>query len=157
MIIYNDEDAKKVITIDAMYSFTDLSIESIALQLHLDDKEVLKIIDELSQIDEIKSVIDQDATPMENIMTRDVAFLDASLATVLDAASIMSEREIGSVIVTKQGFPFGIVTERDIVRRAGAKDEYTLEMLYARYCIPPSNFRRATINYRRSCRNEGKE
>ena len=106
-----------------MYSFTDLPIESIALQLHLDDKEVLKIIDELSQIDEIKSVIDQDVTPIENIMARDVAPLDAFLATALDAASGMSEREIGSYIVTKQGLPFGIVTERDIVRRAGAKDE----------------------------------
>lgn len=115
-----------------MYSFTDLSIESITLQLHLEDKEVLKIIDDLSQVDEIKSVIDQDATLMENIMTRDVASLDASLATVLDAASVMSEREIGSVVVTKQGLPFGIVTERDSVRRARAKDEYTLEMLYCK-------------------------
>jgi predicted transcriptional regulator len=125
MIKNNDGDIRKVITIAAMYSSTDQSIESIASQLHLDVKEVKKVVDELSQIDDaLKSVINQEATPIENIMIRDVACLDAYSATALEAASVMAEREIGSVIVTKQDVPYGIVTERDIVRRAGAKDEY---------------------------------
>ena len=33
------------------------------------------------------------------------------------AAALMSEKKVGSVIVTKNGRPFGIVTERDLIRR----------------------------------------
>lgn len=32
----------------------------------------------------------------------------------------MAQKEIGSIIVTKDGRPYGIVTERDIIRRLAA-------------------------------------
>ncbi len=38
-------------------------------------------------------------------------------STARDAVRKMVERDIGSVVVTRLGFPIGIVTERDIMRR----------------------------------------
>lgn len=48
-------------------------------------------------------------------MSRDLLRLDAS-ATVGDAASLMAQRHVGSVLVTQAGELTGIFTERDIVR-----------------------------------------
>lgn len=42
--------------------------------------------------------------------------------TVMDAAVAMSERNIGSVIVTEGKMLAGIVTERDLLRRVTAKN-----------------------------------
>jgi CBS domain-containing protein len=39
--------------------------------------------------------------------------------TPKDAAALMAENKVGSVIVTKHGKPFGIVTQSDIVRWVG--------------------------------------
>jgi CBS domain-containing protein len=55
-------------------------------------------------------------------MNVDVASLDSS-GTLTDAAALMAKRQIGSIIVTENDIPFGIITERDIVRRLGAGDE----------------------------------
>lgn len=41
--------------------------------------------------------------------------------TVYDAANVMAEAEVGSVIVIKDNKAVGIVTERDIVRKVVAK------------------------------------
>ena len=49
-------------------------------------------------------------------MSRDVTSLDVS-KTAAHASNLMTERRVGSVIVTKNGKAFGIVTERDLVRR----------------------------------------
>ena len=50
-------------------------------------------------------------------MSTNVVSLDIS-KTAADAATLMTERKVGSVIVTKNNNkPFGIVTERDLVRR----------------------------------------
>ena len=49
-------------------------------------------------------------------MSRNVASLDIS-KTAAHASNLMTERQVGSVIVTKNGKAFGIVTERDLVRR----------------------------------------
>jgi CBS domain-containing protein len=38
-------------------------------------------------------------------------------ATVHDVVSIMSERNVGAIVVTENGAPIGIVSERDFVRR----------------------------------------
>lgn len=38
-------------------------------------------------------------------------------STVRDAVKKMVEREIGCVVITKDGAPIGIITERDILRR----------------------------------------
>lgn len=53
---------------------------------------------------------------VEKIMSTNVASLDIS-KTAAHASNLMTERRVGSVIVTKNGKAFGIVTERDLVRR----------------------------------------
>lgn len=53
---------------------------------------------------------------IEKIMSSNVVSLDIS-KTAADAAALMTERKVGSVIITKNNKPFGIVTERDLVRR----------------------------------------
>lgn len=50
-----------------------------------------------------------------SVMTRDVITMDHT-KTAHDAATIMAEKRIGSVIITAYGKPFGIVTERDLAR-----------------------------------------
>ena len=47
--------------------------------------------------------------------------LDAS-STVLEAAKLMKENDAGSVLVTVNGEPVGIVTERDILYKVAADD-----------------------------------
>jgi CBS domain-containing protein len=54
-------------------------------------------------------------TTINSIMTRDVLTLDQT-KSAYDAATLMKEKMIGSVIITAYGKPFGIVTERDLVR-----------------------------------------
>jgi len=49
-------------------------------------------------------------------MNTSVATIDSE-ATVKDAASKMAREEIGSLVVTEQGRPVGIVTERDLLSR----------------------------------------
>ena len=56
-----------------------------------------------------------DCMTVVSIMTRDVSSIDHT-ETAHDAAQIMLEKKIGSVIVTAYGKPFGIVTERDLAR-----------------------------------------
>ncbi|MCW4055148.1 MAG: CBS domain-containing protein [Candidatus Bathyarchaeota archaeon] len=60
---------------------------------------------------------------VEEIMVREVQTA-SSEDTVLRAAEIMNNHEIGSVIVVNDGKPVGIVTERDILKRVvyGRKD-----------------------------------
>ena len=50
-------------------------------------------------------------------MSTNVVSLDISKTAAADAAALMTEKKVGSVIVTKNNTPFGIVTERDLVRR----------------------------------------
>ena len=56
------------------------------------------------------------AQTLREVMTRNPATVDSS-ATVLDAARLMRDRDIGSVIVTDSGAVRGIVTDRDLVVR----------------------------------------
>ena len=53
---------------------------------------------------------------IEKIMSTNVVSLDIS-KTAAHAADLMTEKRVGSVIVTKDSKAFGIVTERDLVRR----------------------------------------
>jgi CBS domain-containing protein len=56
-------------------------------------------------------------------MSTNVISLDIS-KTVGDAAALMTEKKVRSVIVTKDdGKPFGIITERDLVRGLGKREE----------------------------------
>lgn len=54
-------------------------------------------------------------TTIASVMKRDVITMDHT-KTAHDAATLMTEKRIGCVIITAYEKPFGIVTERDLVR-----------------------------------------
>jgi CBS domain-containing protein len=55
-------------------------------------------------------------TKVKEVMIQDVKTINTQ-NTVLKAAEIMNQHEIGCIIVTKNGDPVGILTERDILKR----------------------------------------
>jgi len=57
---------------------------------------------------------------VKDIMTKDVVTIEAN-KSVFEAAELMSAKGLGCLIVVIKGFPVGIITERDIVRRIVAK------------------------------------
>jgi len=57
---------------------------------------------------------------VKDFMTKGVLTID-SKRTVAEAAELMSQKEVGDVVVTEGESPRGIVTERDFVRRVIAK------------------------------------
>jgi CBS domain-containing protein len=112
----------KAEVVASFYRYSDLSAEAIADQLDMGVSDVQEIIDELAKADALEMFVEQGTTRIEKVMTSDVACLDCS-KTAFDAAVLMTERQIGSVVVTKDdGIPFGMVTERDIVRGVASKD-----------------------------------
>ena len=60
------------------------------------------------------------AEVVRDIMTKEIVTIDEG-ETVLEAARIMSQRGISSLIVVKEGVPKGIITERDFVKKVCAK------------------------------------
>ena len=57
---------------------------------------------------------------VQDIMTRDVVTINES-ETTLQAAIIMSEKGISSLVVVRNKSPVGIITERDFVKKICAK------------------------------------
>jgi CBS domain-containing protein len=53
---------------------------------------------------------------VEDIMIENVVTVDAT-ASVMKAVNLMNEREIGCLVVTRNGRAVGIVTERDLLKR----------------------------------------
>jgi CBS domain-containing protein len=105
---------KQVVT--SLYRYSDLSIKNIAQQVNISPNEVQEITDELAKSEAFQSFVEKSTAKVEKIMSRNIASLDISKIAA-DAAALMSEKKVGSVIVTKNGRPFGIVTERDLIRR----------------------------------------
>jgi CBS domain-containing protein len=64
----------------------------------------------------MKLSVDESNTKIEDIMSTNVVSLDISKIAA-HAADLMTEKKIGSIIITKKDKPFGIITERDLVRR----------------------------------------
>ena len=58
----------------------------------------------------------------EDVMVREVVTIDENVS-VKEAADIMSEQGISSVLVTREGRATGILTERDILKRIVAEDK----------------------------------
>ena len=58
---------------------------------------------------------------VKNVMAKPVITIDKN-GSVYEAAKTMSEKGIGCVVVTENGKPVGIATERDILQRVVAKD-----------------------------------
>jgi len=63
------------------------------------------------------------STKVKDVMIRNVKTVNMK-DTVLKAAEIMNRYEIGCVIVTENGGPVGILTERDILKRVIVKNRY---------------------------------
>ena len=59
---------------------------------------------------------------VQDIMKKDVITIESS-ASIKEAADKMDKANIGSIIVTNNQTPVGIVTERDFVRRYAAQDK----------------------------------
>lgn len=53
---------------------------------------------------------------VEDFMTKKVVTIEAS-ATILEAARLLTEKAVGSLVVVEGGKPVGIITDRDIVVR----------------------------------------
>jgi CBS domain-containing protein len=58
---------------------------------------------------------------VKDIMTKEVVTIDGT-KTALDAAKLMSEKGISSLIVVKEGLPEGIITERDFIKKVCSKE-----------------------------------
>jgi CBS domain-containing protein len=61
---------------------------------------------------------------VKDLMTKNVVTIDAN-KTVVEAAVLMSENDIGDLIVMDNNTPVGIITERDFVRRVLAEGKST--------------------------------
>ena len=64
----------------------------------------------------MKSFVEESNTKVEQIMSTNVVSLDIS-KIASHAADLMTEKKIGNIVITKNNKPFGIITERDLVRR----------------------------------------
>jgi CBS domain-containing protein len=115
-----NDRARKMEAIASYYNHSDLSAEAIAWQLDMSLNEVQKAIDDMAKNEALALLAGQATTRIDRIMTPHVASLESS-KTVFDAAAMMAEKKIGSVIIIKNGTPVGIVTERDIVRKVDAE------------------------------------
>jgi len=67
-------------------------------------------------------------TIVSDIMSSPVGTIDKN-AKVQDAAQLMTEKRFGSIVITENGKPRGIITERDMLERvvAPSKDPSTTE------------------------------
>jgi len=59
-------------------------------------------------------------TKIGDVMKKEVVMVDENI-TVEAACILMGEKRIGSVIVTRDGKPFGIFTERDLLSKVVTK------------------------------------
>lgn len=123
-----EQESRKKSTIINLYRYSDLSVEAIAQQVDIDAREVRKIVDRLVKAEALEVLVDQSTTNVCKIMTSIVRTLDTS-ETVHEAAVLMSDNQIGSIIVTRDSKPFGIVTESDIVRWAALGKEFSAARL----------------------------
>jgi len=57
---------------------------------------------------------------VRDVMDKKVYILDEN-KTCMDAIKLMLDKKVWSVVVSRQGLPVGVVTERDIIRRVIAK------------------------------------
>jgi len=64
---------------------------------------------------------DEEGHLVSDIMKKNVISIDVA-KTIKDAANMMNEARIGSIIITKDDTPVGILTERDFVTKIAAKE-----------------------------------
>jgi CBS domain-containing protein len=61
---------------------------------------------------------------VKDLMTKNVITIDAN-KTVIEAAALMSQNDVGDLVIMENNTPVGIVTERDFVRRVLAEGKST--------------------------------
>jgi CBS domain-containing protein len=61
---------------------------------------------------------------VKDLMTKDVLTIDVN-RTVIEAAVLMSQNDVGDLVVMENNTPVGIMTERDVVRRVLAVGKST--------------------------------
>lgn len=151
--------ANKAEVIKYFYRYSDFSTQAIAEHVSMPISKVQEIVDELIKNDALDAFIEESSTRVEKIMSEDVVSLDYS-SSIVDAASLMAKNEIGSIIITKRrdnddvgddsrtrrhpstaSRPYGIVTERDMVRRLDpvmvGSDFYFRNTLLGHICSHP--------------------
>jgi len=71
----------------------------------------------------IKAVVEltMGYTFVKDVMRKSVISIDESMS-IKDAATMMDDANVGSIIITKNNSPVGILTERDFVKRVASKD-----------------------------------
>ena len=72
---------------------------------------------------------------VSDIMKKKMISIDET-KTIKEAASLMSEAKIGSIIITKDDIPVGILTERDFVTKI-AVEEIPLSVSLSQVMIKP--------------------
>jgi CBS domain-containing protein len=115
-LLDEEELLRKKEMVTSFYRYSDLSIKNIAQQVDMPLNEIQIITDKLAELNASRLFEEESTTRIEKIMSTNVVSLDIS-KTAADAAALMTENKVGSVIVIKNDRPFGIVTERDLVRR----------------------------------------
>lgn len=128
-------DEKKESTITNLYRYSDLSVQAIAQQVDMDENIVQQIIDNLTKEEALEVMIDQSITNIEKIMSPVVISLEYS-KTPGEAAELMAKNEVGSIVVTRNNKPLGIVTQSDIVRWAGMQPKLLISGLEGIASVP---------------------
>ena len=132
--VSNLERRKHVI--DTLYHHSDLSVEEISFQVDMSVKQVQNIIDKIKKNEALKVFVEHSKTTMEKIMTKGVVSLEYN-KTVYDASILMTKKGVGCIVVTAKGKPFGIITERDIVKGISKIDISVKKILLEEFASRP--------------------
>jgi len=122
--------------IDVLYHHSDLSVEAISYQVDMSIKQVQSIIDKMKKKEALEVLVEHSKTTMEKIMTKGVVSLEYN-KTVYDASVLMTKKGVGCIVVTAKGKPFGIVTERDIVKGISKIDISVKKILLEEFASRP--------------------
>jgi CBS domain-containing protein len=120
-LFLRDEKVENVMSYPLVGVSLSAKIKEVA-QLMINRKGRLAVFDTgmlvgiITASDLIKSLPDVPETEVkvEDFMTKDVVTADEE-TSVINIAGIMGMKRIGSVIITREGEPFGIFTERDLL------------------------------------------
>jgi CBS domain-containing protein len=83
-------------------------------------------------------------TSVSDVMSDDVATVDVT-RTLAEAARVMAERDISCVVVLREGFPVGIVTEKDVsmyvttAERGPSETPVVAVMSFPLRSVPPTH------------------